>query len=68
MGSNRDTVVAPIAARVNSIDFFRGLTMFLLAGESTQIFSQFLKVDNSFIQSIAQEFHHHEWHGLISGI
>lgn len=64
MGSNRDTVAAPIAVRVNSIDFFRGLTMFLLAGESTLIFSQLLKVDNPFIQSVAQQFHHHEWHGL----
>lgn len=64
MASNAGKIASPIALRVNSIDFFRGLTMFLLAGESTQIFSHFLKVDNSFIHSIAQQFHHHEWHGL----
>lgn len=64
MGSNANNIDAPITARVNSIDFFRGLTMFLLAGESTHIFSQFMEIDNSFIQSIAQQFHHHEWHGL----
>ena len=64
MSSNTANVTSPIAARVNSVDFFRGLTMFLLAGESTMIFSQFLKVDNSFIQSLAQQFEHHDWHGL----
>lgn len=64
MASNADNIGSPIAGRVNSIDFFRGLTMFLLAGESTHIFSQFLKIDVSFIQSIAEQFHHHEWHGL----
>lgn len=55
---------SPLAERVNSIDFFRGLTMFLLAGESTHLFSQFLKIDVPFIQSLAEQFHHHEWHGL----
>jgi len=64
MSSNAHNIVTPITARVNSIDFFRGLTMFLLAGESTQIFAQFLTIDNSFIQSIALQFHHHEWHGI----
>lgn len=64
MDSNANHMDAPIAVRVNSIDFFRGLTMFLLAGESTHLFSHFLSVDNHFIQSIAQQFHHHEWHGL----
>ena len=64
MNLNSDNIDSLIAARVNSIDFFRGLTMFLLAGESTQIFAQFLKINNSFIQAIALQFHHHEWHGL----
>ena len=64
MSSNSDNIITPMTARVNSIDFFRGLTMFLLAGESTEIFAQFLKIDNSFIQAIALQFHHHEWHGL----
>lgn len=64
MASNDNNIISPIAGRVNSVDFFRGLTMFLLAGESTHIFSQFLKVDNRFIHSLAQQFHHHDWHGL----
>lgn len=58
---NRDVT---IATRVNSIDFFRGLTMFLLAGESTHLFAHLLDIDNGFIQSMAQQFHHHDWHGL----
>lgn len=64
MASNADNTGSPIAGRVSSIDFFRGLTMFLLVGESTHIFSQFLKIDVVFIQSLAEQFHHHRWHGL----
>ena len=64
MNSNEDNIGSPIAVRVNSVDFFRGLTMFLLAGESTHLFSHFLKIDVPFIQSLAEQFHHHEWHGL----
>lgn len=54
----------PLAERVNSIDFFRGLTMFLLAGESTHLFSHLLEVDNSLIRGFALQLHHHDWHGL----
>lgn len=64
MDANVAKMGEPIALRVNSIDFFRGLTMFLLAGESTHLFSRLLEVDNGFIHSIAQQFHHHEWHGM----
>lgn len=63
-GSTADIVGSPLPGRVNSIDFYRGLTMFLLAGESTHLFSHLLDVDNPFIHAIAEQFHHHEWHGL----
>lgn len=63
-GSTADIVGSPLPGRVNSIDFYRGLTMFLLAGESTHLFSQLLEVDNSFIHAVAEQFHHHDWHGL----
>ncbi len=54
----------PAAGRVNSIDFFRGLTMFLLAGESTNLYGQFRQCNSSFMQFLAMELSHHEWHGL----
>jgi len=50
--------------RVNSIDFFRGLTMFLLAGEATELYSHFLHADNSVMQFVGTQLNHHEWHGL----
>lgn len=50
--------------RVASIDFFRGLTMFLLIGESTGFYSQLLSVDSGFTQFLGTQLHHHEWHGL----
>ena len=56
---------SPIAERITSIDFFRGFTMFLLIGESTQLFGHLSSIENSsFIQFIATQLQHHEWHGL----
>jgi len=37
----------PIAVRVNSVDFSRGITIFLLAGKSTQLYGQFIRDDLS---------------------
>jgi len=53
-----------ITMRVNSVDFFRGLTMFLLAGETTGIYYFFSKFDGNFMQFLATQFTHHAWHGL----
>ncbi len=53
-----------ISGRVSSIDFFRGLTMFLLAGESTLFFTYLLKSDVGIINFIGTQLTHHEWHGL----
>jgi len=55
---------SPLPGRVTSVDFFRGLTMFLLAGEATRLYSHLLDVNSSVIQFIGTQFHHHEWHGL----
>ena len=34
--------IAPVLpGRINSVDFYRGLTMFLLAGESTLLYEHF---------------------------
>jgi len=52
--------------RVLSIDFFRGLTMFLLIGESARLYSNFAKIsDSGVIHFIASHFQHHEWNGLM---
>lgn len=53
-----------LPGRVNSIDFFRGLTMFLLAGESTELYGHFLEADNGFLHFFGTQLSHHEWHGL----
>lgn len=50
--------------RINSIDFFRGLTMFLLAGESTHIYDHFLKINYGILQVLGTQFNHHQWHGM----
>ena len=52
--------------RVKSIDVFRGITMFLLIGEFTELFG-FLS-DESFeggvFYWISHQLHHHPWNGL----
>jgi len=55
---------SPLQERITSVDFFRGLTMFLLAGEASHLYSSFVKVDNGVIRFIGEQLHHHEWHGL----
>ena len=51
--------------RVLSIDFFRGLTMFLLIGESTRLYRHFGAIsDTGIINFIATQLTHHEWNGL----
>jgi len=64
MNTKADKIPVPLQGRINSVDFFRGLTMFLLAGESTMMFSHMLEVNNPIVHGIALQFHHHEWHGL----
>ena len=51
--------------RVLSIDFFRGVTMFLLIGESTRMFHHLGTIsDSGVINFIATQLTHHEWNGL----
>jgi predicted acyltransferase len=64
MNTTTQSTISPLPGRVASIDFFRGLTMFLLAGEAARLYSNLMKVDSSLVQSVANQFHHHEWHGL----
>ena len=64
MDANTQNANSPITERMNSIDFFRGLTMFLLMGESTRLYSQFSLFDNKFMQFLGTQLSHHEWHGM----
>ncbi len=59
---NPDSVMAE---RITSVDFFRGLTMFLLIGESTRLYSHIRSIESSGImQFIGTQLDHHEWNGL----
>ncbi|HEX2968611.1 MAG TPA: DUF5009 domain-containing protein [Bacteroidales bacterium] len=61
----KNTIVSqPLQGRVTSIDFFRGFTMFLLAGEAAGIYETFNKFDNPVMHFLGTQFSHHEWHGL----
>ena len=53
-----------IPGRVKSVDFFRGLTMFLLVGESTHLYNHFLQMDSGVMQFFGTQLNHHAWHGL----
>lgn len=52
--------------RLFSLDFFRGLTMFLLIAESTHLYSLMTSeaFEGTLIHAIGTQFHHHPWHGL----
>lgn len=52
--------------RLYSLDFFRGLTMFLLIAEFTGLFHYMIQpsLENSWLNAIGQQFHHHPWSGL----
>lgn len=52
--------------RLLSLDFFRGMTMFLLIGEFTGIFEVLVDpfFEGGIIYAAAKQFHHHPWNGL----
>jgi predicted acyltransferase len=55
-----------INQRLLSLDFFRGITMFLLVAEGTALWSVLVKepVAGTFLEPFFQQFHHHSWNGL----
>jgi predicted acyltransferase len=53
-----------LPGRIASVDFFRGFTMFMLAGEASHLYSTLLKYDNGVVHFIATQLEHHEWNGL----
>jgi predicted acyltransferase len=53
-------------SRLLSLDFYRGLTMFLLIAEFSYLF-EFLvspELQGTLVHTIAEQFHHVEWEGL----
>jgi predicted acyltransferase len=52
--------------RLLSLDFFRGITMFLLIAEGTEIYNLLIDpaLSSNLINTIGQQFHHHPWNGL----
>ena len=54
------------STRLLSLDFFRGLTMFLLIAEGTGLWSTLVQdpVRGTFLEHFFIQFEHHPWHGL----
>ncbi len=52
--------------RLLSLDFFRGLTMFLLIAEFSHLFQYLItpELNGTFIYSIGKQFHHMSWEGM----
>ena len=52
--------------RLQSVDLFRGLVMFLLVAEGTGLYSSLSKLtsDGTFWGWLVGQFHHHPWNGL----
>ena len=54
------------STRLLSLDFFRGLTMFLLIAEGTGLWWTLVQdpIHGTFLEHFFIQFEHHEWHGL----
>ncbi len=51
--------------RLFSLDVFRGITMFLLIAEAAGFHHSFLELaQNTFVEPLAMQLHHHPWNGL----
>lgn len=52
--------------RLLSLDFYRGLTMFLLIAEFSHLFTYMVseELEGSFVYILGQQFHHVKWEGM----
>jgi predicted acyltransferase len=52
--------------RIRSLDFFRGITMFLLIGEFTGLYAYFIfpEFKGTIMYFIGNQLHHPEWEGV----
>ncbi len=59
-------VQAKSTERLLSLDFYRGLTMFLLIAEGSRLYKHLIapELDGTFIHVIGTQLHHVEWVGL----
>lgn len=64
--SNKSEFTAVAKDRLISLDFFRGLTMFLLIGESTHLYSLLRDpaLTGTVLGAIGTQLEHHPWNGL----
>ena len=64
--TSRPPEASPAAERLFSLDFFRGLTMFLLIGESTHLYARLVDpaLQGTILHALGTQFHHHPWNGL----
>jgi predicted acyltransferase len=55
-----------VQSRLLSLDFFRGLTMFLLIAEATKFYNHIVSpgLEGFWIYTLGMQFHHHPWNGL----
>ena len=55
-----------ISTRLLSLDFFRGITMFLLVAEGTRLWSVLVQdpIAGTALEPFFEQFHHHSWNGL----
>lgn len=53
-------------SRLLSLDFYRGLTMFLLIAEFSHLFTYMVspELKGSFVYALGQQFHHVKWEGM----
>ena len=65
MGTTQPGAVA-VTGRLESLDVFRGLTMFLLVAEGALVYESLLvpELNGTWIQAVATQFTHHPWNGL----
>jgi predicted acyltransferase len=64
MDAKTQIINPPVPGRVTSIDFFRGFTMFLLAGEATGLYGQLEKSHLGIVYFLGIQLSHHNWHGM----
>ena len=64
MNLNPNSIASPLPGRIASVDFFRGFTMFLLAGGASGLYPVFRKFDSTIMQFLGTQFSHQEWNGL----
>ena len=59
------STIKPLSQRLRSLDFFRGVVMFLLVAEFSHLFGALMNTGNESITVVADFlFHHVKWEGL----